>query len=938
MINTDNKEKKQAGASEKLMYFFKGLFYSVLLFTFIGLFYYCSIDHNPPMTYDNPVYLDDWTITIPDGTVVNHKGTAYRHFETDFDGVFVATTTLPDEIKDDTSFCAVIAGDVEVYVNGELRKDFKAKRDFAVPGGVVKGFYMVVPLYRDDAGAEIKIIKTGTTRKGNVIQSTMIATNSGLYNYLMSSYSVPFMMAEILLIFAIVVFIVSIAMKIIYKRRIAMMYGSLAIAVIAAWLITNSYLFPFVYRHYHIDGVVNYMLCMLIPFGLLFYLDSLQEGRYRPLIVSVSVLSFVNIFVWSILHFTGIYSFPKALIFIDIILIIQILVVMTVLIMDIIRHRIREYKYTAFGFLGFLICAIAEIFFIQVVVSLHDDIPMLIGLAILLTMSVVQQINDLRKVNDERIKAIALSEAKTNFLASMSHEIRTPINAILGMNEMILRENSDSTVAEYASSVKSSGKMLLMLVNDVLDFSKIEAGKLDIVDAEYSFANLIRDIMPMLKERADEKKLDLKVNLLRQIPDGQISDEFRIKQVLINLINNAIKYTDSGSVILMVDGEYTDDEKYLLKMTVKDTGRGISVEGQRNLFDAFQRADLRQNGTIEGTGLGLAIVKSIIDSMKGEISVNSKLGEGSEFTVKLPIGIYDKTPVEEENLKHAPKVKKDISKIDFKAPNAKILTVDDNNSNLRIVTLFLKRAGIVPDSCDSGVKALELCKQNKYDIILLDHMMPGMDGIETLERIKNDEDSKNKETTVIVLTANAIAGSRKRYMDAGFADYLTKPLDATILEQTIKKYLPSDKVVMLDGSNNSSSVANAAYDTSSDSKKLASIKDRLTSIDGLDYDEAMKYAGYDEEILEEIVGNIARESEDKIKLMEKAFEEGNMKDFGCEAHSIKGLMAMIGLKAFSERALKLEAKANEGDMEYVQNETKDFINSYRDICNKLVGK
>jgi CheY-like chemotaxis protein len=387
----------------------------------------------------------------------------------------------------------------------------------------------------------------------------------------------------------------------------------------------------------------------------------------------------------------------------------------------------------------------------------------------------------------------------------------------------------------------------------------------------------------------------------------------------------------------MVDGEYTDDDKYILKMTVKDTGRGISVEGQRNLFDAFQRADLRQNGTIEGTGLGLAIVKSIIDSMKGEISVNSKLGEGSEFTVKLPIGIYDKTPVEEENLKHAPKVKKDVSKIDFKAPNAKILTVDDNNSNLRIVTLFLKRAGIVPDSCDSGVKALELCKQNQYDIILLDHMMPGMDGIETLERIKNDDDSKNKETTVIVLTANAIAGSRKRYMDAGFADYLTKPLDATILEQTIKKYLPADKVVMLDGSNNTS-VSNTSYDTSSDSKKLASIKDRLTSIDGLDYDEAMKYAGYDEEILEEIVGNIARESEDKIKLMEKAFEEGNMKDFGCEAHSIKGLMAMIGLKAFSERALKLEAKANEGDMEYVQNETKDFINSYRDICNKLVGK
>ena len=560
----------------------------------IGLIYFSSVDNNQPMVYGEPQSLAEWIITLPSGEGVEHKGSSYRHFETDFDGRFTATTTLPDEIYDDSCFCLVVAGDIEVYINGELRKDFVAKRDFSVPGGVVKGFYFVVPLTRYDGGAELKIVKTGTTRKGNLFQNTFIASKSDIYAFMMEGYQVTFMMSEMLLVFSAVIFLVSIAMKIIYRSKIAMMYGASSILVISAWLLTNSYVYPFVYQNYHIDGVVNYIFCMLIPFSLLFYLDTLQKGRYRALIIAVALLSFVSLFAWSSLHFSGIYSFPKALIFIDVILVVQILVVTAVLIVDFFRKQIKEYKYTAFGFLGFLICAIAEIFIIQFMVTLHDDIPIIIGLAILLTMSVVQQMDDLHKVNEERLKAIALSEAKTNFLASMSHEIRTPINAILGMNEMILRENNNPTIAEYSSSIKSSGKMLLMLVNDVLDFSKIEAGKIDITNAEYSFSGLIRDIIPMLKERADEKKLDLKVNLLRSIPEGQISDEFRIKQVLINLINNAIKYTDSGSVMLLVDGEYRDDDDYTLKLCVKDTGRGISVEGQRNLFDAFRERILRR--------------------------------------------------------------------------------------------------------------------------------------------------------------------------------------------------------------------------------------------------------------------------------------------------------------------------------------------------------
>ena len=378
----------------------------------------------------------------------------------------------------------------------------------------------------------------------------------------------------------------------------------------------------------------------------------------------------------------------------------------------------------------------------------------------------------------------------------MSHEIRTPINAILGMNEMILRENKDPVIDDYAGSVKSSGKMLLMLVNDVLDFSKIEAGKMEINSADFSMAQLLRDIMPMLKERADDKKLKLETKIVSEVPDGMVSDEFRIRQILINLINNAIKYTDEGLVTLTIGGSYKSADAFILEMSISDTGRGISEEDQKHLFEAFTRADEKKNRSIEGTGLGLAIVKSIIDSLGGNISVKSKYLEGSTFSVELTVGVHDKKPLKDDFLSggKAP-AKTAEKKSDYTAPDASILVVDDNIMNLKVVRYFLKRADIKPDECDRGLLAVEKCKEKKYDLILLDHMMPEPDGIETLRLIRSEDASLNKDTPAIVLTANAFADSRKIYTEAGFLDYLTKPLDATLLEETVKKHLPPEKVL-----------------------------------------------------------------------------------------------------------------------------------------------
>ncbi|MCR4793239.1 MAG: response regulator [Lachnospiraceae bacterium] len=902
----------------------KLVFAIVLIISVFGLLFFSGLDDNAPLEYDEVEFLNGWTITTPEGTVTIPDN-SYR-YPGSGEGTFTAVTVLPGNLPDEANLCLIIGGDAEVYINGEFRKDFISERDVIIPGGCVKRFYFVVPVFNSDSGAEVRLVRYDTSRQGQVFQEALVATDSAFFSFLMQRYGLSMMLSEILMIFSAVIVVISFAMMIVYKRRIEMLFGAMGILVVSGWIVTNSYLYPFVYGHYHVDGVMNYLLCLLMPFNLLFYLDALQHGRYRKVISKVMYLAIGNLLFWPILHFTGVVSFSDILLYINILLGIQVLAVMVILVIDTIKGRVREYKYTAMGFAGFLVCALYELIYLNLSSTLHDELPMLVGLAIFLTLSVVQQICDLRKISDDKQKAVALSEAKTNFLASMSHEIRTPINSILGMNEMILRENKDPQIDDYASSVKSSGKMLLMLVNDVLDFSKIEAGKMEITENDFSMSVLLRDIMPMLKERADEKKLGLNTVLLNEIPDGQISDEIRIRQILINLINNAIKYTDKGSVTLMIGGEYVADDSFTLKLDIKDTGRGISEEGQKNLFEAFARADIRKNRHIEGTGLGLAIVKNIVDSMGGTISVESKLGEGSVFKVVLPVRVFDKQPVREDFMESAKRLPEKEIECDYRAPSAAVLTVDDNASNLKIVGLFLKHAGITPDTCDRGAKAIEMCRKRKYDVILLDHMMPEMDGIETLQRIRDDDASLNRDTVAIVLTANAIAGSRQMYLDAGFADYLTKPIDSALLEQTVKKYLPPDKVL------------ETGADVIHFSTEKSPLEKRLTAIEGLDYDSALEHTGNQEEILEEIVKSVAGECDENTRMLKEYRSKDDLEGYRRYAHTIKGHMATVGLAAFSERARKHEFAGRDGDIDFIDKDMDDFLKKYREVCDKLAGK
>ncbi|MBR0515855.1 MAG: response regulator, partial [Eubacterium sp.] len=766
------------------------MFAMIAAMAFITL-YYGVINKSGIVKTDSGRYIEQWTVYDGDGGSFT-TGRSYRA-DKEFKHDFVVESTLPSDVKDNEYLCFSTGKNIAVYIDGELREDYIESRDVLIPGGSAKRFYMMVPLYASDAGKQVRLVREATIKFGQIVPETFISTLGGIYYYLMQNFGLSFMLSGIVLIFSIVVFFIGVFMLIRYKQKIDMMYGAVGLFIISAWIVTNSYMCPIVFGNYHVDGIVNYMLCLTIPFGPALYLNSIQGGRYRRSMSAIMIACSLNAVVWPILHFTRTFSFDSALKYITAILAVIAISGMAILIVDAKKRNTTEYKFTAIGFFGFLIFSMIEIIKLQAASLSNQELPMVAGLGFFLIFVVAQQVEDLRKINTEKQRAIDISEAKTHFLANMSHEIRTPINAILGMNEMILRENHDKVVEDYAKSIKSSGKMLLMLVNDVLDFSKIEAGKLEISQSRYMMSELLRDVIALVKERADEKNLPLETVIGPNVPEGQFSDEFRIRQILVNLINNAVKYTDEGKVTLKVDGEYTGDESYMLKISVEDTGRGIKQEDQKGLFDAFSRADVKKNGNIEGTGLGLAIVKNIVDSMNGSVGVESEYGVGSKFWVYIPIRVFDKTPVGKAAAKKTV-YDVDQDECDFDASLANILAVDDNRSNLTILKLLLKRTGIEPDLCSSGTAAIEKCKEKKYDIILMDHMMPQPDGIETLNIIKNDGESLNRDTHFVVLTANAVAGSRQMYLDAGFVDYLTKPLDHKKLEATLKALIPREKV------------------------------------------------------------------------------------------------------------------------------------------------
>ncbi len=415
------------------------------------------------------------------------------------------------------------------------------------------------------------------------------------------------------------------------------------------------------------------------------------------------------------------------------------------------------------------------------------------GLSYQLVLYLVRQN---KKLVASKIEAELANNAKSDFLSNMSHEIRTPINSILGMNEMILRETNENNIAGYAENISRSGGALLSLINDILDLSKIESGKIEIVCREYELKTLILDTVTMVRERIEKKNLKFIVDVDESVPSVLYGDDSRIKEILLNFLTNAAKYTKEGSITYTVtcvdNGGYAD-----MSFSVKDTGNGIREEDLRKMYGRFERFDLEQNRNIEGTGLGLRISKQLANLMGGEISVSSEYGVGSDFVLGLRQKIASEDPIGKVDfLKNEIAGRKKYSVL-FKAPEAKILVVDDIDMNLFVIENLLKQTEMKVDLAESGDECIRKSCNEKYDLILIDHMMPGMNGMDTFSCIRDREDSRNRETPCVMLTANAFNGAREMYEKAGFADYVTKPIECDKLERTVSRLLPKEKVTFI---------------------------------------------------------------------------------------------------------------------------------------------
>ncbi len=896
------------------------MFLSVMLFLLLGELFMPKED--PTESGQSALYDGVWERVFSDGTreAIEIPGQCKAQQKE-----IVRIETVLPKVSDSTWFCMRASQqDMRVYVGEELRKEYTTVGTRLFGRNSVSAFVFFC-VSDEDAGKVLAIETISDSEYSGFLNEIYVGDKFDIAQILIEQCFLVIVVSIYMFILSSITVLVGYILRVVYKMRVDIIYLGWGLMMLSLAMISESRIRQFFLPNVSIASHVGFLLTILIPYPFMVYVSRIQKERYEKAYRVIAIGVFLNFVASVLLQLLHVVDFADSMVVSYVLIIAMVLVIAITIILDIKAGRLREYGEVVFGFIAMIVVTVWETIVTFVPeLPYHGGVALSVGLIVLLFMAGSKTAHDMLAVEKEKQLAIVASEAKAKFIANMSHEIRTPINTIIGMNEMILRENQEPSVAEYAGNVQNASNLLLGIINDILDFSKIEAGKMDILETKYHLSKMLTDIIESIRLKAEGKKLTIRTEIEKNLPSVLMGDEIRMRQILNNLLSNAVKYTKQGTITLEVKG-IRDEGEFSLYMAVRDTGIGIKPEDLEKLFSSFQRLEEHKNRYIEGTGLGLNITKQLVELMGGTIEVTSEYGKGSCFAVTIPQKILDETPI--DMLKEAYQRDNMVNveeKAKLYAPAAEILVVDDNQMNLNVVQALLKRTGIRLTLAGGGTECLELCKKYKYDLILMDHMMPEPDGIETLHILRKDAGNPNRNTEVIVLTANAIVGMDEKYKAEGFTDYLSKPIAADKLENMIYKYLPKEKK----GIHSSVKEENVAFPVGEETSKEILV---------IDKEKGLLYCGGSETLYQQMVQEYLAQSNEYIGKLVTYYEAKDWKNYRIIAHTIKGTSLIIGAVNFSERAKELEMAATEPKEEFLLAEGERFLKEYQQLLKTIKG-
>lgn len=937
-------EQKEMNRSQRVFLAVKTAFWLLLLF-------WCIVCVLTSLnSQENYQFADNNCSSFNQGWILSEEGTPVTipgKLEGNATTVRIQNT-IPEDIGSRTAI--LIKGlhqDVEVFIEGEVvgRLENSETRRFGrhTPAG-----YLLIPLPEETAGKSIEIQYSALeSETAGQLTDIRIGTEIGILFWMQRSSLNNVLFALLLLYTGLVIIIFGLVLRFAFQgnSNVNITYLGTTAVCVAIWMLAENRMKQFYYGNLAVGEMILWEALFLAPIPMLFYVDRLQKRRYsRQYIIGSVIALLLNITVM-ILELTNVMDFYEVHLAGWAVILGCVLLVLTTLIVDWCKG-FRQWK-LLMGIFILSICVVLQMWGYETsATGIVSNNYISLGLILFIIIMGISAVTDMLRQKQEQLLAIKADETKMDFLANMSHEIRTPINAILGFDEMILREVEDEQLLEYASNIKKAGDNLLYLVNDILDTSKVESGKVELICDEYKTSNMLSDVINMTYIKAQEKGLSFDIFIGKDIPRKLYGDEMRVKQILTNVLNNAVKYTEMGSVTLSVNFDTLEHNHGRLRISVADTGIGIREEDIDKITESFQRFDIQRNRSIEGTGLGMSIVSSLLEVMGGNLKIYSTYGEGSDFRIVIPQDIRDATPIGNYQNDYRKDLQVQPSyQAMFTAPQAKALFVDDNFMNLSVAKGLLKKTKLQIDTASSGVACLELTRKKKYDLIFMDHLMPEMDGIETLRRLRREAGNPNQNTSVVALTANAIKGLKDFYLKEGFCEYLTKPIEGKKLEEVLLRLLPQEYIIsaevgagaVLDRLNEDAREDNTEGDDAVSVDTCMKELSALLEQAHIQLTDGYRFAGRSMGQFHWMIMLFVESFQEKYERLRELYTEEDTEGYTIEVHALKSNAKGIGANQLYQLAWEHEQQSRTGNWTYVQEHWEELCQEWSCVINGILN-